>query len=291
MDWAAGMKEAEVKRLGQHAFPYLNFLSNALDELNFKVVVCVLDVLRVSVGRLGAAVEPHLGQVVGALAKHLGNQKAVLRQLNMMTVAELAARLGPKPVLAALAPSLAHRNSRVREEVLNILTALLLKYPSNAVNLTAVASAVAPLLADPKRRVRLAAFELITVLAQALGPARLEPLLRPVRDVEAERSAPGLLAAVQARLARHQLPKVTSHHPPCFPAKLTLGAGVDGLRRPGGVQHPDGRGGGDAERRGGDGGLPLDPLRGRRPRLRPLPVQPLPPSSPLTHQRKENWAG
>jgi hypothetical protein len=49
-----------------------------------------------------------------------------------------------------------------------MLTAALLKYPSNRFNIVSIANLIAPLLADHKRRARLAAFELYAVLAQTL---------------------------------------------------------------------------------------------------------------------------
>uniref|UniRef100_A0A914WIF0 TOG domain-containing protein n=1 Tax=Plectus sambesii TaxID=2011161 RepID=A0A914WIF0_9BILA len=202
------LTDEERARLIPHLHAYLVTMGNVLDDLNFKVVVLALDLLRLTVSKLTTQIDAHLQHVVSIMGKHFGNQKAVIKQLIMMTSIDLMQHLQPKPVIAVLCIYFQHRNSRVREEVINIITAALMKFPSNMFNLTAIAHVLAPLLTDPKRRVRLAAFEQLSVLAQTMGSGKQEPLFKCVRDVEHRQRAPGLMIAVQARLARHQLPRI-----------------------------------------------------------------------------------
>lgn len=56
-------------------------------------------------------------QVVTLLSKHLGNQKAIIKQILMMSFMDLFQNLNPKQVIGTLAVSLENRNSRIREEV------------------------------------------------------------------------------------------------------------------------------------------------------------------------------
>lgn len=56
-------------------------------------------------------------QVLSLLAQHFGNQKAVIKQLIMMTCMDLFQNINPKAVVGALCVHLESRNSRVREEV------------------------------------------------------------------------------------------------------------------------------------------------------------------------------
>lgn len=67
-----------------------------------------------------------------------------------------------------------------------------------------------PTLVDPKRRVRQASQECIAILAAFMGPSKAAPLIRSIELLENhfERGA-GVLNAVQARLSRRQLPRVT----------------------------------------------------------------------------------
>ncbi len=65
-------------------------------------------------------------------------------------------------------------------------------------------------MVDPKRRVRQASQECVSVLASFMGPSRSGPLTRSVELLENhfERGR-GVLEAVRARLARRQLPRIT----------------------------------------------------------------------------------
>ncbi|PIO76030.1 HEAT repeat protein [Teladorsagia circumcincta] len=197
----------EISRLVPHLHSYLISLSNVLTELNFKVIVLALDVVRLTVNRLKAHMEAHLQQVVSLLAQHFGNQKAVIKQLIMMTCMDLFQNINPKTVVGALCIYLENRNSRVREEVVNILTSALMTTSSSKINFTAVLNMLVPLLLDPKRRVRLAAFEQLSVVGYLMN-GKVDTLLRNVRDAEARHSAKGLTNAVMARLRRQSLPRI-----------------------------------------------------------------------------------
>ncbi len=67
-----------------------------------------------------------------------------------------------------------------------------------------------PTLVDPKRRVRQASQECVAILAAFMGPTKAAPLIRSIELLEShfERGA-GVLNAVQARLSRRQLPRIT----------------------------------------------------------------------------------
>ncbi len=88
------------------------------------------------------------------MGKHFGNQKAIIKQLIMITCIDLMHHLQPKSVIAVLCVFLQHKNSRIREEVINIISAALIQFPPNGFNLMAIVNILAPLLIDPKRRVR-----------------------------------------------------------------------------------------------------------------------------------------
>uniref|UniRef100_A0A0M3IUU9 Adaptin_N domain-containing protein n=1 Tax=Ascaris lumbricoides TaxID=6252 RepID=A0A0M3IUU9_ASCLU len=130
----------DIRKFVPHLHSYFVTLGNVLDDLNFKVVVLCLDVVRLTIERLN-----------GHIAVH--------------------------------------------EQIINIITAALLTFNASKINLSAIASLIAPLLTDPKRRVRLAAFENFAVLA-SLSSDRIEVLLKIVREVEHKQRSFGLLNAV-----------------------------------------------------------------------------------------------
>ncbi|GMT08806.1 hypothetical protein PFISCL1PPCAC_103, partial [Pristionchus fissidentatus] len=195
-----------MAKLIPHLHSFFVTLGNVLNDLNFKIIIQALDLIRLTVNRLKGNVEAHLQQVIALISRHLGNQKAVVKQLVMMTLMDLFRALNPKAVVAVVCPFLEHKNSRVREEVLNILTASLLVVPPSKMNLSAVANLLVPRLVDPKRRVRLAAFEQLSVLAFHLN-GKLDPILKLVKEYE-QKCFEGLTAAVKARLHRGTRPSL-----------------------------------------------------------------------------------
>ncbi|GMR57087.1 hypothetical protein PMAYCL1PPCAC_27282, partial [Pristionchus mayeri] len=198
------MSPESTAKLIPHLHSFFVTLGNVLNDLNFKIIIQALDLVRLTVNRLKANVEAHLQQVIALFSRHLGNQKAVVKQLVMMTVMDLFRALNPKSVVAVICPFLEHKNSRVREEVLNIITASLLVVPPSKMNLSALANLLVPRLVDPKRRVRLAAFEQLSVLAFHLN-GKLDPILKLVKEYE-QKCFEGLTAAVKARLMRGARP-------------------------------------------------------------------------------------
>ncbi|GMS77951.1 hypothetical protein PENTCL1PPCAC_126 [Pristionchus entomophagus] len=198
------MSPESTAKLITHLHSFFVTLGNVLNDLNFKVIIQALDLVRLTVNRLKANVEAHLQQVITLISRHLGNQKAVVKQLVMMTVMDLFRSLNPKAVVAVICPFLEHKNSRVREEVLNIITSSLLVVPPSKMNLSALANLLVPRLVDPKRRVRLAAFEQLSVLAFHLN-GKLDPILKLVKEFE-QKCFEGLTTAVKARLLRGARP-------------------------------------------------------------------------------------
>ncbi|CAI5452065.1 unnamed protein product [Caenorhabditis angaria] len=197
----------EINRLVPHLHSYLLLLSNVLSDLNFKIVVIALDIVRLTVHSLRNHMEAHLQQLVSLVSKHFGNQKSVIKQLIMMTFMDLFQHINPKSVSASLRPYLENKNSRTREEVLNILTAALMTISPSKFNMTPVINNLIPLLNDVKRRVRLAAFEQLSVVAYLMNN-KYEPIMKIVREIEVEQSARGLSEAVQSRIRRQLLPRI-----------------------------------------------------------------------------------
>ncbi|XP_053140411.1 TOG array regulator of axonemal microtubules protein 1 isoform X1 [Hemicordylus capensis] len=191
----------------------LSLLRALLDDSNFKVALGALEGLRLLAARLGPAAgsRARLEPLVAAAAKVLGDAKLAIRQEYHQLFLGLMRAAGPQPVLDLLLQPehLHHRNSRVREVVLALCIAALLTFPSEDFDLPGMVDALAPALADGKRRVRHAALEAFAVLASALGPGRATVIFKAVDAVELQDNGEGVMGAVQARLARKTLPKLT----------------------------------------------------------------------------------
>ncbi len=194
--------------LAPHLLQFISFLNNLLDDSNFKISTVTLEILGSLVQLLGMQVKPHVKPIVLALTKRMGDNKIVIRQAIMKVVMQLMQILTPSPVISVISENLDHRNSRVRQETTNIIIASLLTFPSVDFDLAALCKIIGPTLVDPKRQVRQASLECFAVLAQAMGAGKLQPLAQAVDDVELHYDGDGAMAAVQAKLARRQLPKL-----------------------------------------------------------------------------------
>nr|XP_032652523.1 TOG array regulator of axonemal microtubules protein 1 [Chelonoidis abingdonii] len=189
----------------------ISFLYTLLDDSNFKVVHGTLEVLHLLALRLGERVQAYLGPLVSAAAKVLGDNKLAIRQEYNQLFWRLMKAIGPQQVLCLLLQPehLQHKNSKVREEVVNICIGSLLTYPSEDFDLPKLAFGLAPALVDSKRRVRHAALEAFAVLASSMGSGKTSLLFKAVDTVELQDNGDGVMHAVQARLARKTLPKLT----------------------------------------------------------------------------------
>ncbi|KAB0369066.1 hypothetical protein FD755_019071 [Muntiacus reevesi] len=188
---------------------FISLLYNLLDDSNFKVVHGTLQVLHLLVIRLGEQVQQFLGPVIAASVKVLADNKLVIKQEYMKIFLKLMKEVGPQQVLCLLLEHLKHKHSRVREEVVNICICSLLTYPSEDFDLSKLSFDLAPALVDSKRRVRQAALEAFAVLASSMGSGKTSTLFKAVDTVELQDNGDGVMNAVQARLARKTLPKLT----------------------------------------------------------------------------------
>ncbi|XP_069117055.1 TOG array regulator of axonemal microtubules protein 1-like isoform X2 [Argopecten irradians] len=196
--------------LHPHMMPFISFLNNLMDDSNFKITTVTLEILNSLVEKLGTNVKQFLRPLSNILAKRMGDNKIVVRQAVMRVATKMMQSYQAKPVLGILCENLQHRNSRIRQETLNIVIAALLTFPSYDFDLPKICQVVAPVLTDSKRQVRQAALECLAVIAQAMGLGKLQPLVHAVDGVELSSEGEGVMTAVQARLARRQLPKLNS---------------------------------------------------------------------------------
>lgn len=215
---------------------FINFLPRLLDDNNFKVMCSTLQVLNLLIQKLDTSVEKYFKQLVFVGLKVLGDARTTARNEYMNVFRQLMKTVAPQQVLDLIIGNLKHKNSRVREDVLNIIMAAMLVHPRKDFNIPKLCFEVAPYLADSKRKVRLAALELFAVLDYCLDTGRKQPLMKAVDMVELNEDAEGLMAAVQARRARHVLPKLASDGTveyglvvpnPALRSSLPCGSGAD----------------------------------------------------------------
>lgn len=189
---------------------FISFLPRLLDDSNFKVLFGALQVLNVLILKLDANVEKYFRQIIPVALKALGDTRTITRTEYMNVFRQLMKSIAPQKILDLITGTLKHKNSRVREDVLNIIMAAMLTYPRKEFNVPKLCHEVAPHLADSKRNVRHATLELFAIFDYCLDTGKKQPLMKAVDMVELNEDAEGLLEAVQARRARRTLPKITS---------------------------------------------------------------------------------
>jgi len=193
-----------------HFDGFIEFVGQLLDDANFKVSSAAIDVLAALVQRLPKKViASKTDSLVTLLCRRLGDAKRESVTKIFMQLMHIASSSSVLDSLCAI--GISHRNTRVRQETINLVIIALLTFPSSDFNLPHLAKTVAISLIDERRSVRQAALECYAVLAQALGPSRRSILMANVSVVEA-RSGGGsdLTDAVNARLSNRQLPKQDS---------------------------------------------------------------------------------
>ena len=201
--------DKNLRLLLPHLDNFLGILKELLNDSNFKVNLSCLQLVGAIIDKLGARIEPVLQPLVNMLGSKMSDNKSVTKQTNMQVFKKLMQNVAPQRVLGFLKENVKHRNSRVREETLNVIIASLLTFPSNKFDLPQLTSDVAPALVDPKSRVRHAALEAFAVISQVMA-SNLQPLVSTVDNIELHMGGDGVMAAVQARFARRQLPKLNS---------------------------------------------------------------------------------
>ena len=193
-----------------HMTSFISFLSNLLDDSNFKIINVTLEIFLCIVEKLDKSTKNYVRPLVLALSKRMGDNKFVIRQLVMNIIKHMMKNSSPQVIIAVIEDNLQHRNSRVRQETINFIIAALLTFPRYEFDLPRICNVVGPTLTDVKRAVRQAALECFAMLAQVMGSGQLGPLVSAVDQVELSSDGEGLMAAVQARLARKQLPRLNS---------------------------------------------------------------------------------
>uniref|UniRef100_A0A915I326 TOG domain-containing protein n=1 Tax=Romanomermis culicivorax TaxID=13658 RepID=A0A915I326_ROMCU len=214
-DWTLlknGIQTLKDDQMRNYLFEKLNFyVGNLLDDFNIRVILGALEILNIVLHKLNHFCEPYVQQIIDILSKQFGNQKNQVRRLNLAVILKLAEIATPKRIVAALCSYLQHRSSRVKEEILNLITILMLNFDGddeNMFNFLAIMYVVCPLGVDSKRRVRLAALECLAVVANRLGYGKLEQVYQCARRIENMQNMTGFTKALEAKFNKKKLPKI-----------------------------------------------------------------------------------
>ena len=191
----------------------------AVSDSHIKVSVAGLQLLLCLVSRIGGSLFSYHSQIVQAVLSKMGTNKFVLKQNGMHVLVALMHASKPGLILMEVASfGLKHKQSKVREESLNVITASLLLFPKSKLQLIMLAKEVLPALYDSKPKVRQAAMECATAVASLCDEAnfkRVVSLLPKNNGMNHTKEGTttsaanmGILEALNSRLLRGLPPKV-----------------------------------------------------------------------------------
>ena len=207
-----------------------------LNDSNIKIVLMGLEVLNDLVDKVPGHLSPCLCILIPTYMAKIGNNKYVVKQAGMKLLKHLMEVMSPMPVIDVIMDhGLSYKQSKIREETLNIVIASLLEFPASEFNLLCIIEKIAPLLADNKQKVRQACLETCMVLASKLGPEQFQSLVTAV--IRVERTLPSneknsqlsLMLAFQTRLSRKDLPQLNEDGLVDHVVNVANGKNVTGL--------------------------------------------------------------
>lgn len=158
----------DIKKVYPHYQDFIQFMNNYVDDLNYEMRVSALRILSLFVQKLGTNVNQCYKAICSCARSVLSQthqSKTMKQYLTSMLIMTIDLMINPVFVFDSLLERIKDRPAKAREEILNIITASVLKFSSDKFDsLRKVFYQVVPLMCDIKRNVRHAALESIAVL-------------------------------------------------------------------------------------------------------------------------------
>ena len=200
-----------ISALEPYLQEFLSFMAEFFEEnVNIWVVNNMLEILLILQKRLPNQLCGQMKQVVLMLVSvnsEMSMDTKVLVNENFMKLMYICR---PQDVVNELFDQLNNNNARVREDILNTISAMMLTFPSTDMDIDHNCIVTAEFLIDSKSRVRQASLENVALCAACLGSKRLQPLYDFVNHLEHKEGTRGLLAAVKTRISRKSLAKLNA---------------------------------------------------------------------------------
>ncbi|XP_032456680.1 CLIP-associating protein 1 isoform X12 [Nasonia vitripennis] len=182
-----------------------------LNSSNPKVVQNGLDALTYLADRMGHDFRPYISTIIQPTIDRLGDNKDTTRekaQLLLLKIMEKGS-MSPQNLLDKLQPAFSHKNAKLREEALILLTTTLHEHGADEMALSGVTPVIVKLLSDPTEKVRETAMNTLTDIYRHVGD-RLRVDLQKKLNVPQAKLAQLLEKFDQLRAAGDMLPQARS---------------------------------------------------------------------------------
>ncbi|XP_066957434.1 CLIP-associating protein 1-B isoform X33 [Macrobrachium rosenbergii] len=130
-----------------------------LQSSNFKVTLNGIEITTFLVERMKEDFRPYLGGVIPPIIDRLGDSKDAVREKAQVLISALMVHvLSPNSMFERLIPAFAHKNGKVREEVMACLQNALNNHGAGSITVSRLVPHIVKLLSDPTAPVRDCAF-------------------------------------------------------------------------------------------------------------------------------------
>ncbi|XP_033336127.1 CLIP-associating protein isoform X3 [Megalopta genalis] len=160
-------KSIECQDIGQFIDNIIPWLSNG----NSKVVQNGLEVLTFLADRMGHDFKPYVSSIIQPTIDRLGDSKDATREKAQLVLLKIMEKgcMSPQQLLDRLRPAFVHKNAKLREEALILLTTTLNEHGADEMMLSGVIPSIVKLLSDPSEKVRETAMNTLADIYRHVG--------------------------------------------------------------------------------------------------------------------------
>ncbi|XP_048267821.1 CLIP-associating protein 1-A isoform X1 [Bombus terrestris] len=160
-------KSIECQDIGQFIDNIIPWLSNG----NPKVVQNGLEILTFLADRMDHDFKPYISTIIQPTIDRLGDSKDATREKAQMVLLKIMEKgcMSPQQLLDRLRPAFSHKNAKLREEALILLTTTLNEHGADEMILSGVIPSIVKLLSDPSEKVRETALNTLADIYRHVG--------------------------------------------------------------------------------------------------------------------------
>ncbi|XP_024877945.1 CLIP-associating protein 1 isoform X1 [Temnothorax curvispinosus] len=160
-------KSIECQDIGMFIDNVIPWLGNG----NPKVVQNGLEILTYLADRMGHDFKPYISTIIQPTIDRLGDSKDATREKAQLVLLKIMEKgcMSPQNLLDRLRPAFNHKNAKLREEVLILLTTTLNEHGADEMALSGVIPSIVKLLSDPSEKVRETALNTLADIYRHVG--------------------------------------------------------------------------------------------------------------------------
>ncbi|XP_018399672.1 PREDICTED: CLIP-associating protein 1-A isoform X2 [Cyphomyrmex costatus] len=160
-------KSIECQDIGMFIDNIIPWLGNG----NPKVVQNGLEILTYLADRMGHDFKPYISTIIQPTIDRLGDSKDATREKAQLVLLKIMEKgcMSPQNLLDRLRPAFNHKNAKLREEALILLTTTLNEHGADEMALSGVIPSIVKLLSDPSEKVRETALNTLADIYRHVG--------------------------------------------------------------------------------------------------------------------------